>query len=280
MEPVAAVRLLGGAARRAELLRQGASRRAIDAAVRSGRLERPFTGVLALPSARETGVRAAYFDARITCQSAAEAHGLRMLSTPRQIHLEIPAERGGTTSQVPARRGVCLHRTRTFEAGERLVPIPRALDVMGRCADPLAQLVTLDHALARREIRIEDISRFQVTSLRRRRWLEYHADPQAGSVPETCARVAMRRAGLNVVSQAPIGDWRHADFLVDGCLFVEIDGMAYHGERRQFDEDRHRDRTIVAMGKHVIRFTYGDAVHAPDRLVDDVRAALRAIKRR
>lgn len=278
MDPMTAVLDLGGVARRASLLRLGVTRHSIDAAVRDGFLLRPLVGVVAFPTATEAAIRACYFNGRITCVTAAAALGVRLLRHPQSIHIEVPAVRGGSTTMSPARVGLQIHRTRTYVPGLRTVSASRALDVMAACVGPVAQLVAIDHALALGLITSADIAQFGLTDLRRRRWLESWADPQAGSVSETCARVAMRRAGLQVESQAPIGDWRHADFLVEGKLFVEIDGWSYHGDRRQFDEDRHRDRAIVAAGGHVIRFTYADAVYHPDRLVADVKAALLAIR--
>ena len=279
MDAVSRVRRLGGVARRATLLEKGLTRHAIDRAVAAGSLQRLLPGVLSLPGIDSDRVRACYFRGRITCLSAAQLWDLRLLRRPQSLHLEIPAERGGTVTPSAVRADLRVHRTRTFTPGSPRVDIARALDVMGVCVDPLAQLVALDHALARKDIVLADVQGFRLTSVQRRRWLEAHADARSGSVPETCARVALKRAGLTVETQAPIGDWRHADFLVEGVLFVEIDGESYHSDPRQFAEDRHRDRAIVANGGRVIRFTYADAVLRPERLVADVTSALAAIRR-
>ncbi|WP_144268115.1 endonuclease domain-containing protein [Demequina sp. NBRC 110055] len=280
MDPVRAVMRLGGAARRGTLLAQGVTRRAIDAAVRDGALCRPFTGVLALPHAYPYAAQACYFDARVSCVSAVRAHGLRLLDPAEDLHLEIAAARGGTASESKAREGVVLHRTRSHRQGSRIVPVARALDMMSHCVSPLAQLVAIDHALARGDLRRSEMADFTVTPLTTRRWLEHAAEPGAGSVPETCARVAMRAAGLHVEVQASLGNGKRADFLVEGVLYVEIDGKSYHSDPGQFTEDRRRDRRIVAEQKSVIRFAYADAVYHPDRLVADVLACLEAIRTR
>ncbi len=57
---------------------------------------------------------------------------------------------------------------------------------------------------------------------------------------------------------------------------MELDGLAHHGDRRQFAEDRRRDRVLAARGFTVLRFTYGDVVHRPTTLVLAVREALAA----
>ncbi len=280
MDPVLALVRLGGVARRKTLLDCGVTRRAIDAAVRSGDVRRPITGVLSLSSTPTEAEYACYFGARITCVSAADALDLRLWDSPAHLHLEIPAARGGTTVPSAVRAPVRMHRSRTYRPGSRVVTAARAIDVMSRCVTPLAQLVTLDHALSRGILTKDHIAGFTMTDLVTRRWLEHMADDAAGSVPETCARVAMRAAGLTVESQAPLGQRRRADFLVEGLLYVEIDGKTYHSDERQFAEDRARDRAIVAAGRNVIRFTYADAVHHPERLVADVKAALTAIRGR
>jgi very-short-patch-repair endonuclease len=43
--------------------------------------------------------------------------------------------------------------------------------------------------------------------------------------------------------------WRAAS------LIVEIDGFAFHGWRRAFENDRSRDRALAAAGSHVMRVT-------------------------
>ncbi len=90
--------------------------------------------------------------------------------------------------------------------------------------------------------------------------------------------MALTGAGLEVVCQPSIGGLQRADFLVEGLVYVEIDGYAHHSDRYQFEVDRARDRTLLAQGRPVLRFTYRDAVMDPDRLVADVLKALAAVR--
>ena len=66
------------------------------------------------------------------------------------------------------------------------------------------------------------------------------------------------------------------DLLVEGRVVVELDGFAYHSGRREFDEDRRRDRELALQGYVVLRFTARDVLDDRDRLVATVRAALAA----
>lgn len=64
------------------------------------------------------------------------------------------------------------------------------------------------------------------------------------------------------------------DLLVEGVLVVEIDGLAYHGDAKQFAADRRRDAALVGMGYRVLRFTWLDTVRRPGYLLAMVRQAL------
>ncbi|MDQ0620785.1 hypothetical protein [Arthrobacter globiformis] len=45
---------------------------------------------------------------------------------------------------------------------------------------------------------------------------------------------------------------------------MELDGIAFHPEPRQFKKDRRRDNAALVRGLPVLRFFY-DVVHAPKR---------------
>lgn len=266
----------GGVVRRSELLAAGFPRRAIDTAVDAGVLTRPFPGVLSVPGASRDEQCAAYFRGRPTCVTALEQYGVRLLAKPSGPHVEVAASGPSSGARLARENHVRLHRSREFVPGHGPVSVARALDMMSRCGTVVSQLVALDHALGMRLIRASDVEDFSLTSLRDRVWLRRHADPASESVPETCARAALQAAGLRVESQVALGGGKRADFLVEGRLFVEIDGQAYHSGSKQFDADRRRDRRLSARGFRVVRFTYADAVYRREKLVADVVAVLAA----
>ena len=70
------------------------------------------------------------------------------------------------------------------------------------------------------------------------------------------------------------------DLVVAGRVVVELDGLAYHSGRREFREDRRRDRELALQGYVVLRFTAEDVLEDLVRLVATVRAALAAPRRR
>lgn len=276
MNVTSVLRRMEGAARYSSLVKAGVGQREIRSALAQGVIERPLRGCFALPTTPWDRVLACYFNARITCLSAADALGLRVLERAKVPHLELDAARGGHHRASAAHRMVHLHRTRTHEPGGSLVSVARAIDVASMCTSPLGQLVMVDHAMSLGWLDGAEIDRFEVTPLTMRRWLRKAADPKSGSVPETCARVALRAAGLTVETQVEFGNRRFADMLVDGRLFVEIDGFEHHSGRGPFEDDRARDEQLSIDGYRVMRFTYNTAVHDPARLVRSVRATLDA----
>ena len=57
-------------------------------------------------------------------------------------------------------------------------------------------------------------------------------------------------------------------------LAVELDGRAWHSDPDAFEEDRARDRGLVAAGWRPIRVTWRHLHRAPERLASELRAAL------
>ncbi len=49
-------------------------------------------------------------------------------------------------------------------------------------------------------------------------------------------------------------------------LVVEVDGAGTHLSRRAFEADRLRDQRLAAAGWRVIRITWHQLVHEPDRI--------------
>ncbi|WP_457947005.1 endonuclease domain-containing protein [Pseudarthrobacter sp. alpha12b] len=96
----------------------------------------------------------------------------------------------------------------------------------------------------------------------------------ADSLPETLARVLFRDAGIATETQVWIEGIGRVDFLLEGFLIVEIDGLAFHLEPRQFKKDRRRDNAAMLRGLPVLRFFYDDVVYAPESVLAQVREVL------
>jgi very-short-patch-repair endonuclease len=50
-------------------------------------------------------------------------------------------------------------------------------------------------------------------------------------------------------------------------LVVEVDGFAYHGSRRKFEDDRRRDTWLAAQGVNVLRVTWQQVRKEPEVVI-------------
>ncbi len=96
----------------------------------------------------------------------------------------------------------------------------------------------------------------------------------ADSLLETLARVLFREAGIATETQVWINGVGRVDFLLEGFLIVEIDGIAFHLDSRQFKKDRRRDNSAIVQGLPVLRFFCDDVVFAPQSVLAQVREVL------
>ena len=96
----------------------------------------------------------------------------------------------------------------------------------------------------------------------------------ADSLLETLARVLFRDAGIQTETQVWIDGIGRADFLLEGFLIVEIDGIAFPLDARQFKKARRRDNSAMRQGLPVLRFFYDDVVHAPEIVLAQVQEVL------
>jgi very-short-patch-repair endonuclease len=86
----------------------------------------------------------------------------------------------------------------------------------------------------------------------------------------------LRRCNLPVPEvQARIGRYR-ADFVWRAqMLLAESDGYEAHRGRLAFRDDRAKDRALAPPATKLLRFTWSEVVGAPERVVRDLRSALR-----
>jgi very-short-patch-repair endonuclease len=84
-----------------------------------------------------------------------------------------------------------------------------------------------------------------------------------------------REAGLpQPLCNARVGRYE-VDFLWPAQrLVVEVDGYAFHGHRRAFERDRHKDQVLVAAGYRVMRVTWRQIRDEPLRVAAAIASAL------
>ena len=76
------------------------------------------------------------------------------------------------------------------------------------------------------------------------------------SIIESYTRFRLWRLGLEPRVQVQIRGVGRVDLLIGTRLVIELDGREFHSSADQFEEDRRRDAVLIALGYHVLRFSY------------------------
>lgn len=225
-------------------------------------------GVMALPGADPDFVVAVTERARLTCVSAAKHYGLWRLVESSEIHVSRPRAVGAT----------CInHHSRSVPVHARL-PLVGLVDVLVHVLQcrPEAEAVPMVESALRRGDTVAGFIESRLPGRRngRARTALSRARGDADSAIEVVVRLILEDAGLEVRSQVPIEGVGRVDFLVEGFLVVEVDGAAFHSDRKALRRDRHRNNMTILGGYRVLRFCYEDVMYHPDTLLAVVLAAL------
>ncbi|MBM7780504.1 endonuclease domain-containing protein [Arthrobacter tumbae] len=97
----------------------------------------------------------------------------------------------------------------------------------------------------------------------------------AESPIEVVARLLFVGAGFHVETQARIEGVGRVDFLLDGFLVVEIDGAAFHSDRKALRRDHRRNNSTLLNGYLILRYGYEDVMFEQQAMLDEIRLALR-----
>jgi very-short-patch-repair endonuclease len=97
----------------------------------------------------------------------------------------------------------------------------------------------------------------------------------AESPIEVVARLLFVAADFHVETQVYIEGVGRVDFLLDGFLVVEIDGAAYHSDRKALRRDHRRNNTTLLNGYLILRYGYEDVMFEQEAMLDQIRLALR-----
>lgn len=264
---------LGGVARTGALLRCGFGRGAIARAAADGRIRRIRRGYYAVPGAPEDLVAAALLGTRLTCVSAAPFFGLGVLSAPRSLHLAAASGHVAATGAVQHRSPATPSRKSAF----LVTPLDCVVHGL-HCLPGLEALVLAESAVATRQVRIGDVmNRLPGPANRPARRVMELVDPRSGSVLETVARRGFLAAGLDVETQVVIRGVGCVDFMINGCLIVEVDGYDFHSDPKTFAGDRHRSNTALELALPTLRFTYADVMGHLEAVIEQIRHVLRLV---
>lgn len=262
-----------------ELLAAGRSRRAIEASLRAGRLVRARRDVYVRQPAPEPLMQALRIGGRLACSSAAEMLGLWV---PRDGRLHVHVWDGSTRlrdrddrlARLERRDGLVLHWSDLdVDDGTRCATsVEAAVGCVAACFGVQDAIRVADSALQRRRATPAAIRR----ALDGVEWLEAPAidavSALCGSGYETDAKLLLMTAGLAFEQQVPIPRVGTVDFVVCGCVIVEVDGRETH--EGSFEEDRRRDAEALLLGYVTVRLSARWLDANPERFIELVRAAL------
>lgn len=254
MRHLTVLRRRGGLARGSEL---GLAKRQLKSLIDRHELTSPARGWYAVPSADRAMTSAVVLGGRLSCVSALRHHGCDVPGDASVLHYSVSPHHGG---RAPA--GTVRHFEHVHDSGGSYVqPLPDALVRALLCRPYLDALSTLELvARPRGQALLEDVlARVEAVRPGLAADLATDVDLASRSAAETRVRLALRAAGLHVVAGAQVPGVGEVDFLVEGCVIVEIDGLAYHKDRKQYRLDRRRDRAAARLGLVVLRYAFEDA---------------------
>ena len=246
------VRRSGRIAHTSDVMRAGATRYGIRAALASDGLIRVRRDWLALPDCDPQLRLAAGAGGRLTCLTAARRMGLWTIDDGA-THLAVPPNAGRLT--VPP--AVKPHWAVGPAPASRLMlvdPLENALVRIAECQPFEVAVVVLDSALRLKKISPGQLMRIATKSTRfasARAAASEFSDSGIESIP--CIRFA--RIGI-VVRQQVIIDDHPVDGLIGDRLILQIDGYGPHSNAEQRRRDLRQDGRLTLMGYTVFRFDY------------------------
>jgi len=261
---------------------------AIARFVRIGRLHRLHPSVYAVghrilgPNGRRKAATLSVRDSVVGDRYAGAFHALRPYSgVPELI---VKGDRG-----CRARPGVRVRRVRHLHPAD--VTVIDAIPVTTVARTLLDCAVVVGDGVGRMITRAEQREVFDLNEVRaaidrapRHRGTKPLLAALAALHPESAwTRSDLELAMLALCAQAglpaPVCNAMVEGFEVDflwtsGRLVGEADSWEFHKTRAAFQRDRLRDRALLLAGYRVLRFTYADVEHHPDRVLADLRRAL------
>jgi very-short-patch-repair endonuclease len=277
MDPVDALRALGGSARFKQLPRS-VSRRALDRACAEGRVRRSGTTYVVEGGNRHR-ILATRLRAVRSHATAAEHHGLALPPAAGEMTgLTVPWKARRTS--VP--KGVEMHY-RDLPASAVHGDVTSLVQTVVDCLrdEPLRTALCVgDSALVEGRLTRATL-RAYVASLRgpgsaRVRERIALLDGRAANAFESSARAILVEAGLTGFE--PQVSIRHRGTFVGRVdlahrglrIVIECDGFEHHGERDRWTQDLLRHTSLVAAGWRPLRFTWEQVMFAPGWVLERV----------
>lgn len=264
---------------RAEIASAGWSRHDIDRALEDGVLVPCGAGRYAVAETDPRIIRALSLNARLTCISACELHGLWtpphafILSDPTALRPPLPdvsapgwdplhvayVRRHPALSSSPAL--VTAHRRlKVWPDDEPVLPLTHALIHALRCLPPLSATVLLESALHLHKLSLSEVEDALAKVNRETRRRVGQVSPLSESGTETVVAHFFRHRRVAVRQQVSIDGVGRVDLVVGDWLVIECDSFEFHAQGKHYHRDRARDAGLLSRGYHVVRLTWEDVM--------------------
>ena len=267
MDPVDALRELGGVARRRILL-QLTSRKRLHRAVLRGEIVRTNPGVYRLASADLALVRAAELRGTVSHLSAATLHGWEVAFPATCPWITVPRNVG------VSEQDDCFVFWADLSGEEGVVTSPvRTVIDCARRLDFGPALAVADSALRHGDVTHQELvsaaAAVRGKGAAQARRVTAHASGLAANPFESMLRAIAIEAGLTVRPQMEIslgsGEVVHPDVVDRGRRVVlEADSWEFHAGKDAHARDCRRYTLLVVKGWTVLRFTWHQVMHEPD----------------
>ncbi len=279
---------------RRTLLQDGGTRHTIAAATLRGDLSRQFRGVYAEGDAVTSelvrvlsAVLASGSGAVASGTSAAVVHQVSIVSRPPRPEVTVLGRTGR------ASRPDLRVRVRSLGDGDIVVvagipvtALPRTLVDLLCDADRLTAIWACEDAIRQGKLTPDELDEALARSAGQRRIIRARRrrgllEPRSESPLETAVRLDLYDGGLPIPHlQREVRT--HEGHLVavldlaydDALLGIEADGWGPHSVPNALYHDRRRANVLGALGWHLIRFTWADAVGRPAYIAWTVRETL------
>jgi very-short-patch-repair endonuclease len=273
VDPIAEyVARFGGTLQAADLAKAGFGSYRIKAAIAHGDIVALRRGLVGTPNA-DPVLRAALMPGGLlTCVSAAKELGLWTIKDPGQVH--VWTHNGRHPGPFIKHRGQLLGER---GPGNYVAVLDCVLHAI-RCRPRLEALVIAESAVRRKAVTRDQL--LELLPGRRngvRREVVRSIGDDADSPLEVIARDLFRTAGLHVETQVQVRGVGRVDMIVERCLIVELDGFDFHWDRASFRKDRKRNNAAVLSGYPSLRYLFEDLVFTPEKVVAEVKAAVRRV---
>ncbi|GAB3819534.1 hypothetical protein GCM10028820_23660 [Tessaracoccus terricola] len=255
-----------GIVARKDLIAAGLTRSALKGAEEAGPLVRLSRSLFATAETAEGVVTAVAAGGTLTCLSALELLGVWTLGAGPDHHVR-RKERRRRDGPVPGAqecRSLLTHR------GAPVDSLDAALVAVVLNHSPEDAVVALDCVLQEERRTRSELEELLAKAPAYARRLLARATGLAESPLESVVRYRLGQRKVRVRSQHRVPGVGRFDLLIGERILVELDGFEHHRTRKQFREDRRRDRRAPELGYVVLRFTWEDVMHDWSRVLREI----------